>query len=233
MICRKCGFNLGAVTTFCPNCGLTVEEMLKADDQLHAHEGGNWPLPYGAATPGTSQAVAPPPAPDPSMQMPANLMSPDTYYLMLNGQQSGPYTVNQMKAMWQAGSISASTYYWQNGMADWQPLANVRAFLDSAGPQYGQPFVVNQGNPAVPYQPQYQMMAPSQKSRAGYVILGLFFGCLGVHNFYAGYAGRGIAQLLITIFTGWIFGIGVLVTFVWALIEIIAVNTDANGLRMS
>src|SRR5215510_6386158 len=104
MICRKCGFNLGAVTTACPNCGLTVEEMVSRDTQLTAQEGGNWPLPSGASTPGASRAVAPPPAPGPSMQVPASMMSPDSYYLIINGQQSGPYTVNQMKAMWQSGS---------------------------------------------------------------------------------------------------------------------------------
>jgi TM2 domain-containing membrane protein YozV len=37
------------------------------------------------------------------------------------------------------------------------------------------------------------------KNKWIYVLLGIFFGIFGVHNFYAGYIGRGITKLLITI----------------------------------
>lgn len=69
------------------------------------------------------------------------------------------------------------------------------------------------------------------KSRGVYIILGLFFGCFGIHNFYAGYNGRGVAQLLITLLLGWLV-IGLVITAFWALIELIAINTDAAGDRM-
>jgi TM2 domain-containing membrane protein YozV len=65
-----------------------------------------------------------------------------------------------------------------------------------------------------------------------FVLLGLFLGCLGIHNFYAGYSGKRVAQLLITLLLGWVFGLGIFITGIWALIEIIAVNTDAQGVRM-
>ena len=48
------------------------------------------------------------------------------------------------------------------------------------------------------YQP---IVVTHAKSRGVYIILGLFFGCLGIHNFYAGRNGVGVAQLLITIFS--------------------------------
>lgn len=64
------------------------------------------------------------------------------------------------------------------------------------------------------------------KSRIVYIILGLFLGCLGIHNFYAGYTGKGIAQLLITLLT---FGIGAIVVSIWVLIEICTVAKDASG----
>jgi hypothetical protein len=68
------------------------------------------------------------------------------------------------------------------------------------------------------------------KTRVAYILLGLFLGCFGVHNFYAGYAGRGIAQLLITVLTlGW----GAVITGPWALIEIIVVNRDSNNVPMN
>lgn len=66
------------------------------------------------------------------------------------------------------------------------------------------------------------------KSRGVYVILGLFFGCLGIHNFYAGYFGRGLSQLLIVLVLGW-FVIGLVVVVPWVLIELFVVTHDAAG----
>lgn len=64
------------------------------------------------------------------------------------------------------------------------------------------------------------------KSRLAYILLGLFLGTLGIHNFFAGYTGRGIAQLLITLLT---FGFLSPLVFIWVLIEIITVTKDAQG----
>ena len=71
------------------------------------------------------------------------------------------------------------------------------------------------------------LSAPS-KSRALYVVLALFFGCLGVHNFYAGYNGRAVVQLLITILGG-ILIVPIIAVGIWVLIEICIVNKDARG----
>ena len=57
-----------------------------------------------------------------------------------------------------------------------------------------------------------------------YVVLGLFFGCLGVHNFLAGYTRKAVVQLLIS-FTV----IGLCVTTIWALVDICTVKEDADG----
>lgn len=72
----------------------------------------------------------------------------------------------------------------------------------------------------------------SKCSRATYIVLGLFLGGLGIHNFVAGRVGSGVAQLLITLFTGWLL-VPLVFIGVWVLIEIIAVDTDGNGVRMS
>lgn len=72
----------------------------------------------------------------------------------------------------------------------------------------------------------------ASKSRGVYIVLGLFLGCLGIHNFYAGYNGKAVAQLLITLFLGWLV-IGIFITAIWALIDIISVKTDASGAPMS
>jgi len=72
----------------------------------------------------------------------------------------------------------------------------------------------------------------SAKSRGVYIILGVLLGLLGIHNFYAGYYGRGAAQLIITILLGW-FYVGLVITGLWALVEVCTVTNDANGDRMT
>ena len=74
----------------------------------------------------------------------------------------------------------------------------------------------------------------SVKSKLTAGLLGIFLGCFGVHNFYLGYTGKAIAQLLLTLI-GWILcGLGPIAAWVWGLIEGIllltgSINTDANG----
>lgn len=78
---------------------------------------------------------------------------------------------------------------------------------------------------------QQTQVIKTAKSRGVFIILGLLFGYLGLHNFYAGYHGRGVAQLLITLFFGWLI-IGLVITFLWAIIDLITQDTDAAGDRM-
>lgn len=69
------------------------------------------------------------------------------------------------------------------------------------------------------------------KSRVAYIVLGIFLGGLGVHNFYAGYNGKGIAQLLLTVLIGWLV-LPVIAVMIWVIIELCTVTTDANGNQM-
>ena len=76
--------------------------------------------------------------------------------------------------------------------------------------------------------------AGEQKSKMAAGLLGLFLGYLGVHNFYLGYTGKALAQLLITLLTC---GIGATVTGIWGLIEGImilcgSINKDAKGIPL-
>lgn len=73
------------------------------------------------------------------------------------------------------------------------------------------------------------------KSKLAAGILGILLGSLGVHNFYLGYTGKGVAQLLITLLTC---GAGSIVSGIWGLVEGIqiltgSINTDANGVPLS
>ena len=79
----------------------------------------------------------------------------------------------------------------------------------------------------IPASPEWEE-APrpcKRKMKAVYVVLGFFLGSIGVHNFYAGYKRRAIAQLLITVLS---FGYLLLVSWAWAIVEIIMVNDDAS-----
>jgi TM2 domain-containing membrane protein YozV len=72
----------------------------------------------------------------------------------------------------------------------------------------------------------------SAKSRITYILLGLFFGGLGIHNFYAGYKAKAVAQLLITVLTGWLI-YPLIAVGIWVLIEICTVKKDAQGVQFT
>ena len=67
----------------------------------------------------------------------------------------------------------------------------------------------------------------AKKNRIVYVILAVIFGEIGVHNFYAGFVGRGVAQLLITVLS---FGFLFWISWIWAIIEICVVESDGRGI---
>ena len=84
----------------------------------------------------------------------------------------------------------------------------------------------------VAYQPYVSPLSfdRPRKSRTTYIVLGIFLGALGVHNFYGGYVGRAVGQLCLTVLT-----LGYLcpISWVWAIIEICIVEKDSTGLNFS
>ena len=63
------------------------------------------------------------------------------------------------------------------------------------------------------------------KSRLAFILLGIFLGSFGAHNFYAGYKKRGLMQLGLTVVTVFY---GSLVTWIWALVEVCTVDCDKD-----
>lgn len=88
------------------------------------------------------------------------------------------------------------------------------------------------GAPNMGAQGGYQMAPYVPKRRITYIVLGIFLGTLGIHNFYAGRNSSGVAQLLITLLTFWLV-IPVIAVWVWNIIELIAVDKDGRGLPMN
>ncbi len=128
-----------------------------------------------------------------------------------------------------------------------QPVDNMAAFCThcGAGKGNGNAFCPNCGNAVDPnavvcvkcgvalnnmggqsYQGGYHPGRPL-KSKMAAGLLGIFLGGVGVHNFYLGYAGKGVAQIVVTLVTC---GAGAL----WGFIEGILILTgniaqDADG----
>ena len=84
---------------------------------------------------------------------------------------------------------------------------------------------------------------PGAKSKMAAGLFGIFLGCWGVHNFYLGYTGKAVAQLVLSIvgiITSCLY-IGVfliLAAEIWGLIEGImilsgSINTDADGVPLT
>lgn len=65
-----------------------------------------------------------------------------------------------------------------------------------------------------------------RRSRLTYILLGLFLGAFGGHNFYAGYIKRAVLQLLLTVLTCFF---GAIISWIWAIAEICIVNQDDDG----
>ena len=75
---------------------------------------------------------------------------------------------------------------------------------------------------------------PVAKSKIAAGLFGIFLGAFGVHNFYLGYTGKAVAQLLITLLTC---GFGAFISSIWGFIEGIlilagSITTDANGMPL-
>lgn len=77
----------------------------------------------------------------------------------------------------------------------------------------------------------------SEKSKMAAGLLGIFLGCLGIHRFYLGYTGIGVAQLVLGLLGIITCGITTAVSGLWGLIDGIMILTgsipnDANGKKL-
>ena len=88
------------------------------------------------------------------------------------------------------------------------------------------------------YQPEAGMEPPPgyvQKSRVAAGILAILLGTYGIHSFYLGNSARGLLQLLLSLFGGFITcGLATLAMSIWGIVDGVRIldgriNTDANG----
>jgi TM2 domain-containing membrane protein YozV len=65
------------------------------------------------------------------------------------------------------------------------------------------------------------------RTRLAYILLALFLGTLGIHNFYSGHTKHGVIKLVLLIACG----LGLLVNPIWSIVEMITVTKDAQGVQ--
>ncbi len=125
------------------------------------------------------------------------------------GTPHGPYDIDTIKGMMARGEINSQTLCYTDGMADWAPVCTILPGV----------------TPRVPVRP-----AGDVKPRVAYVLLGIFLGYLGIHNFFAGYTNKGVAQLLMSVLSCTILSP---IVFIWNIVEVCTVDKDANGVPFS
>jgi TM2 domain-containing membrane protein YozV len=157
------------------------------------------------------------------------------YYILIGNKTGGPYTIEQVKALYDAGTIEQTNLYATTESQDWLPVSMLIPLFNIPSippiPNSSQPTIVinnsnnnNSGNIGTT-----TVNGISQKSRIVYQLLAFFLGSFGVHNFYAGHNTKGLIQLLITVLTC---GYGAFISWIWAVIEIFIISVDSNNIPM-
>jgi TM2 domain-containing membrane protein YozV len=103
--------------------------------------------------------------------------------------------------MWASGKLTLSAQYRAPGETLWSPIADIIEELERPDAR--------------------------PKSRALYIVLGIFLGLLGIHNFYAARYRPAFYQLLFGVMLGWLL-IPLVPLALWVLVEIIVVKRDGK-----
>lgn len=129
----------------------------------------------------------------------------------------GPYPLSEVNRLLREGGLSPNDLAWVEGTPDWTRLGSVPGV--TAGPPPLSRAMVD-GEPV-----SDRLVLPA-------FLLAFFVGVFGVHRFYVGKTGSGVAMLVLTITV-----IGSLVTVVWATIDwiliVCGVFRDAEGRRLT
>ena len=120
------------------------------------------------------------------------------------------------------------TYCPHCGQRNDKSLAPAHAF-DIECSKCQKSFIVN---PSSSNQSTYNQCLQQQKpakSRVAFIVIALFLGAFGIHNFYAGFAVRGVMQLLLSLFGFMLCFVPNFFVVIWVICEIAAVDTDSDG----
>jgi len=133
----------------------------------------------------------------------------------------GPYSVDELNSMVLAGRVRPDHLAWIEGAPEWQLLETVPGVHRAPPP-------LSSSRPSRP-SPRARPSRPARSSAGAEdweshrlilpaFLLAFFFGPLGLHRFYCGKVGSGIAMLLLSCTL-----IGLLVTLPWWLIDFVVI----------
>jgi TM2 domain-containing membrane protein YozV len=132
------------------------------------------------------------------------------WYYQQGNNRIGPVDEAMIRNLLVSQTLNVNSLVWKEGMPAWLPV--------------NQTSLVN--GLVLPPPPLPGSSSAAPKDRVIYVILAIFLGSLGIHNFFAGYKRNAIIQLIITLATCFIASF---VTWIWAVIEACTVTKDADG----
>ena len=164
-------------------------------------------------------------------------MSDQYFYRNTNGQESGPYDVEECRRMVSVGLIEMNGMVRAADSESWQLVGSV--FQNAAA---GPPPPQAPGPAPTSVSPPGGQTAKASCTRTAYILLallpGIFVGIYGIHNLIAGYTQKGIIQLVLSAvfwLTVW-FCVGGLVyigLLIWVIVECFQVTVDANNVPMA
>lgn len=111
----------------------------------------------------------------------------------------GPYSVADVNQLLIAGQLDDDDLAWVEGTPDWVPLSQIGGVVTM---------------------PSSRSSRGSDRKILPAFLLAWFFGLLGVHRFYAGRIGSGVAILILTCTV-----FGMIVTGIWVLVDLIVLAT--------
>ncbi len=153
-----------------------------------------------------------------------------------DGKEYGPISFDQVQNWIREGRANTQTMIRTDTNPKWIPLGQCPEFASMVG---GPPVINPNINQPIAGHGMAMPHNPNAKSKLVAGILGIvpFIGGLGIHRFYLGYVGIGIAQIFVTLISP-CFCPGLPVGFLWGFIEGImiligsGITTDAAGIPL-
>jgi TM2 domain-containing membrane protein YozV len=134
-----------------------------------------------------------------------------------NDKSYGPYSLQEVNSMLTSGRLNRDDLAWVEGSPDWTSLRAVPGVLAVPPP----PPRTSRNSRTSRRDPDYDPNASDRTIVAAF-LMAFFIGPFGIHRFYVGKTGSGIAMLILTLTM-----IGAIITVIWATIDWIMIVAGA------
>tara|TARA_R110002096_G_scaffold252520_1_gene445444 strand:+ start:73 stop:534 length:462 start_codon:yes stop_codon:yes gene_type:complete len=128
-----------------------------------------------------------------------------------NDTSYGPYSLQEVNSMLTSGRLDRDDLAWIEGSPDWTSLRSIPGVLAVPPPP-----------PRTSRRSAEHDPDASERQILPAFLMAFFVGPLGIHRFYVGKTGSGIAMLILTLTL-----FGAIITAIWALVDWIMIVTGA------